>query len=203
MLLIWLVGAAFLYWPFKKWEATYKSPIISALLWPVMVIFFIGFIVWAKFCDKDNNVSSKNVNLSPQQAGKILAERIVAFTSTPEEKIALAKQLLIHAEVDFKHEYYYPKGMNPNLRNDIDFSIHSRNFLNFYNAQQIEAEVHEKNLASINHEDYDPRDFSDKQLEQLDLFEITHVFNTLVNNFDEPKERFQAKLLIIDGILNS
>jgi len=111
--------------------------------------------------------------------------------------------LLIHAEIDFKHEYYYPKGMNPNLRNDIDFSMHSRSFLHFYNAQQIEAEAHEKNLASINHEDYDPRDFSDKQLEQLDLFEITHVFNNLVNSFVEPKQRFQAKLLIIDGMLNS
>ncbi|MEB8379582.1 hypothetical protein NYW84_00480 [Acinetobacter junii] len=131
MLLIWLVGAAFLYWPFRKWEATYKAPIISALLWPVMVIFFVGFIVWAKLFNRDNIVSSKNENLSPQQVGKILAERIIAFTSTPEEKIALAKQLLIHAEIDFKHEYYYPKGMNPNLRNDIDFSIHSRIFSNF------------------------------------------------------------------------
>lgn len=201
MLLIWLVGAAFLYWPFRKWEATYKAPIISALLWPVMVIFFLGFIVWAKFFNRDSNVSSKNENLSPQQAGKILAQRIVAFTSTSEEKIALAKQLLIHAKVDFKHEYYYPKGMNPNLKNDIDFSMHSRTFSNFYNAQQQEAEVHEKNLASMNHEDYDPRDFSDKHLEKLDLFEITHVFNTLVNRFDNPKERFQAKLLIIDGML--
>ena len=201
MLLIWLVGAAFLYWPFRKWEATYKAPIISALLWPVMVIFFVGFIVWAKLFNRDNIVSSKNENLSPQQVGKILAERIIAFTSTPEEKIALAKQLLIHAEVDFKHEYYYPKGMNPNLRNDIDFSIHSRIFSNFYNAQRQEAEVHKKNLASMNHEDYDPRDFSDKQLEKLDLFEITYVFNTLVDGFDNPKERFQAKLLIIDGML--
>lgn len=201
MLLIWLVGAAFLYWPFRKWEATYKAPIISALLWPVMVIFFVGFIVWAKIFDRANNVPRKNENLSPQQARKILAERIVAFTSTPEEKVALAKQLLIHAEVDFKHEYYYPKGMSPNLKNDIDFSMYSRNFSNFYNAQQQEAEMHEKNLASMNYEDYDPRDFSDKQLEKLDLFEITHVFNTLVNRFDNPKERFQAKLLIIDGML--
>ena len=45
MLLIWLVGAAFLYWPFKKWDATYKAPILSALLWPVMVIFFLGLII--------------------------------------------------------------------------------------------------------------------------------------------------------------
>ena len=201
MLLIWLVGAAFLYWPFRKWEATYKAPIISALLWPVMVIFFVGLIVWEKFFNRDNNLSSKNKKLSPQQVGKILAERIVAFTSTPEEKIALAKQLLIHAEVDFKHEYYYPKGINPNLRNDIDFSIHSRAFSNFYNAQQEEAEVHKKNLASMNHEDYDPRDFSDKHLEKLDLFEITYVFNNLVDGFDNPKERFKVKLLIIDGML--
>lgn len=81
MLLIWLVGAAFLYWPFRKWEATYKAPIISALLWPVMVIFFLGFIVWAKFFDRENNTSTEKEILTPQQAGKILSKRILEFTS--------------------------------------------------------------------------------------------------------------------------
>ena len=90
MLLIWLVGAAFLYWPFKKWDATYKAPILSALLWPVMVIFFLGLIIWAKFVDRDSNFSKKKKELTPQQAGKILAKRIITFTSTEEEKLALA-----------------------------------------------------------------------------------------------------------------
>ncbi|MHA3105489.1 hypothetical protein [Acinetobacter sp. ANC 3791] len=201
MLLIWLVGAAFLYWPFRKWEATYKAPIISALLWPVMVIFFLGFIVWEKIFHRDNNVSTEKEVLTPQQAGKILSEKILQFTSNSEEILALAKQLLIHAEVDFKHEYYYPRGINPNIKNDIDFSMHSRKFLNFYNAQQLEAEAHENLLSSIDPEDYDPRDYSDKNLDHLDLFEITHIFNSMVSRFNDPKAKFQAKLLIIDGML--
>lgn len=157
MLLIWLVGAAFLYWPFKKWEATYKAPILSAFLWPVMVIFFLGLIIWAKFVDRDSNLSKKKKELTPQQAGKILAKRIITFTSTEEEKLALAKQLLIHAKVDFKHEYCYPIELTVDLKQDIDFSIHSRKFLNFYNIQQAEEVAEIKQLESIG---YHPWEYS-------------------------------------------
>lgn len=198
MLLIWLVGAAFLYWPFKKWEATYKAPIISALLWPVMVIFFLGVILWARFIDTSNDFSKKKKELSPQQAGKILAKRIITFTSTQEEKLALAKELLIHAKVDFKHEYYYPIELKPDLKQDIDFSIHSRKFLNFYNLQQAEEVAQIKQLESVG---YEPWEHSNRHLKKLDLIEITHIFNSMVDKFEDPKERFQAKLLIIDGML--
>lgn len=198
MLLIWLVGAAFLYWPFKEWEATYKAPIISALLWPVMVVFFLGFIIWAKFIDKNNNFSKKKKELSPQEAGKILAKRIINFTSTQEERLALANELLIQAKVDFKHEYYYPIGLNPDLKQDIDFSIHSQKFLKFYNIQQAEEIAQIKQLESV---DYEPWEYSNRNLKKLDLIEITHIFNSMVDKFEDPKEKFQAKLLIIDGML--
>lgn len=198
MLLIWLVGAAFLYWPFRKWEATYKAPIISALLWPVMVIFFLGLIIWAKFIDTNNNFSKEKKELSPQEVGRILAKKIITFTSTQEEKLALAKQLLIHAKVDFKHEYYFSIGLNPDLKQDIDFSIHSRKFLNFYNIQQAEEIAEIKQLESVGHH---PWKQSNRHLKKLDLIEITHIFNNMVNTFEDPKDRFQAKLLIIDGML--
>jgi hypothetical protein len=41
MIVIWLVIAALLYFPFKRWVATDKAPIISALLWPLLIVFFI------------------------------------------------------------------------------------------------------------------------------------------------------------------
>ena len=198
MLLIWLVGAAFLYWPFKKWEATYKAPILSAFLWPVMVIFFLGLIIWAKFVDRDSNFSKKKKELTPQQAGKILAKKIITFTSTEEEKLALAKQLLIHAKVDFKHEYCYPIELNLDIKQDIDFSIHSRKFLNFYNIQQSEEVAEIKQLESVG---YHPWEYSNRHLKKLDLIKITQIFNSMVNNLEDPKDRFKAKLLIIDGML--
>lgn len=46
MLLIWLVGAGFLYWPFREWKATYQAPFLSALLWPFMVAIFIGWLLF-------------------------------------------------------------------------------------------------------------------------------------------------------------
>jgi len=144
-----------------------------------MVVFFLGFIIWVKFIDTNNNFSKKKKELSPQQAGKILAKRIINFTSTQEEKLALAKELLIHAKVDFKHEYYYPIGLNPDLKQDIDFSIHSKKFLKFY----------------------EPWEHSNRHLKKLNLIEITHIFNSMVDKFEDPKEKFQAKLLIIDGML--
>jgi len=174
MLLIWLVGAAFLYWPFKKWEATYKAPIISALLWPIMVVFFLGFIIWVKFIDTNNNFSKKKKELSPQQAGKILAKRIINFTSTQEEKLALAKELLIHAKVDFKHEYYYPIGLNPDLKQDIDFSIHSKKFLKFYNIQQAEEIAQIKQLESVG---YEPWEHSNRHLKKLNLIFKEFYYN--------------------------
>lgn len=45
----YFVIAAFLYWPFRKWVATAGAPGISALLWPVMVVFFLGVILIAPF----------------------------------------------------------------------------------------------------------------------------------------------------------
>lgn len=41
MVVGWLIIAALLYFPFKKWVATAEAPFISALLWPLMVGFFI------------------------------------------------------------------------------------------------------------------------------------------------------------------
>ncbi|MFW1840995.1 hypothetical protein ACG9XS_21015 [Acinetobacter gyllenbergii] len=200
MLLIWLVGAAFLYWPFTKWEATYKAPILSALLWPLMAIFLIFFVLWAKFLNKNNKNIVKS-ELPLHEISRVLARRMVSYTSTSDERIALAKQLIIEAETDLKHEFYYPRGMNPDLKQNIDFSLHSRKFLNFYNECQLEAEEHIKRRSQISHKDYDPRDFSDSRLNNLDLFEIKNVFNSLVERFRDPREKFQAKLLIIDKML--
>lgn len=133
---------------------------------------------------------------------KSLSGQIVAFTSSPQEKLALAKALLAHAIIDFKHEYYYLKGIDTDIRNDIDFSMYSTKFLELYNQHEAEAEEHQKILESINYEDYDPRDYTDKNLSQLDLFEITPVFNGMVRNLNSPKEKFIAKLLIIDDMLH-
>ena len=49
MFTAYLVIAAFLYWPFRKWVATAEAPGLSALLWPLMVIFFIGAAFFALF----------------------------------------------------------------------------------------------------------------------------------------------------------
>ncbi|WP_180175079.1 hypothetical protein [Acinetobacter sp. YH01022] len=74
----------------------------------------------------------KEVSNTPKLT-KSLSGSIVAFTSNPEEKLALAKQLLCHAQIDFKHEYHYPRGIDSDLRNDIDFSMYSPKFLDLYN----------------------------------------------------------------------
>ncbi|WP_286411967.1 hypothetical protein [Acinetobacter pseudolwoffii] len=138
--------------------------------------------------------------LNPPKAASRLSAPILAFTSTPEEKLALAKELLCHAQIDFKHEYHYPKGIDPNLRNDIDFSMYSKKLLDLYNQQEAETEAHQKLLES---DDYNPMDYSDENLSNLDLFEITPIFNSMVRNLNTPKDRFNAKLLIIDDILQS
>lgn len=207
MLLIWLVVAAFLYWPFRQWDATYKAPLISALLWPLMILFFIGFAIWARFFDKENSKTKsykfKNEKKDLQEAGGILAKNMLKYAPTHHEKIALAKQLLIHSEIDLKHEYYYPKGIfNKNLKDDIKFGLYSEKFKDFYSQHQQEAIQHEELLKNTNYKDYDPREHSDKDLNNLDLFEIVHVFNSMVNRFDDdPKVKFMVKLLIIDNMI--
>ena len=56
MIIFWLVVAAILYMPFKKWVATSEAPFLSALLWPVMVVFFIVIVpligIYSKFKGK-------------------------------------------------------------------------------------------------------------------------------------------------------
>ena len=58
MLTIWLVVAAFLYWPFRKLEATYKAPLISALLWPLLIFIFLGALIWGSLFNKDKQQKS-------------------------------------------------------------------------------------------------------------------------------------------------
>lgn len=41
MVIGWLIIAVLLYFPFKRWVATTEAPFISALLWPLMVVFFV------------------------------------------------------------------------------------------------------------------------------------------------------------------
>lgn len=209
MLLIWLVVAAFLYWPFRNWQATYKAPLISALLWPIMVFFFIGFIIWAKISDRKdnerNNSLTANKSISLQEAGAILSKAMLPYTQTSEEQYALAKQLLTHAKIDLLHEYYYPKGMlASDLTKEIDFSIYSEKFYNFYIQQEKLAEDYAKLLQS---EDYDPDDYyhefeaDNKYLDKLDLFEVKNVFDSLVANVQGAKEKFKVKLLIVDNMI--
>lgn len=45
MVALWLVVAALLYVPFKRWVATSEAPMISALLWPLLIGFFTIFII--------------------------------------------------------------------------------------------------------------------------------------------------------------
>lgn len=224
MLLVWLVVAAFLYWPFTRWRTTYQAPAISALLWPLMVLVFLGVIIWEKLLERSEYKKSTVFNtppplpkeifntppplpkepLSPQEAGKVLAARILVFTSNNEERLALAKNLLVIAECDFKHEYYYPKGISPNnLRSHINFLMHSKKFINFYTMQERSLDQITKELEELDPNSYDPMKNSDKNLDNLDLFEIHAVFNRLVSSLNSPEERFQTKLLIIDGILQN
>jgi len=46
MVVTWLVIAGLLYIPFKKWVATEGAPLISALLWPLILCLF-GLVIAA------------------------------------------------------------------------------------------------------------------------------------------------------------
>ncbi|MFW1649847.1 hypothetical protein [Acinetobacter nosocomialis] len=129
-----------------------------------------------------------------------LALKLVAFASNEAEKLALAKQLLCNAKVDFKHEYHYPLGLDTDLKDGINFSMYSKMLLDLYDQLEIEEAEHLEMLNSI---DYDPRDYSDKDLDNLDFIEINYVFNNMVSNLKNPREKFAAKLLIIDKVLAS
>lgn len=129
-----------------------------------------------------------------------LALKLVAFASNEAEKLALAKQLLCNATVDFKHEYHYPLRLDTDLKDGINFSMYSKALLDLYDQQETEEAEHLKMLDSI---DYDPRDYSDKDLDNLDFIEINYVFNSMVSHLKNPREKFAAKLLIIDKVLSS
>lgn len=49
MIVIWLVVAAIIYIPFKKWVATADAPVIAALLWPAFACALVLFIVAIPF----------------------------------------------------------------------------------------------------------------------------------------------------------
>ncbi len=133
---------------------------------------------------------------------QLLALELKAFTSSEAQKIALAKQLICNAKTAYRNEYHYPMNINTDLKDGIDFSMYSRNLLNLYEQQEIEAIEFQKKLEATNYEDYDPRDHVDKDLGDLNFFEINYIFESMVKSL-KPREKFAAKLLIIDKILSS
>lgn len=203
MLTIWLVVAAFSYWPFRKWEATYKAPLISALLWPLLILFFLGAIIWESLFNKEKQQKSeKSINISTQDFVRNSSRLIRSYTSTRQANIALAKQFLIIAEVDLMNDYYYAKNVsNINLMEEFDFSIYSVEFNNFFNQQQEEGRKHQELISKISYKDYNPKDYSDPLLDNLDLFELNGLFRAFVNALDNPKEKFIIQLLIIDQMI--
>ncbi|MCB1657719.1 MAG: hypothetical protein KDI39_05775 [Pseudomonadales bacterium] len=203
MLTFWLVISAFLYWPFRQWEATYKAPLISALLWPFLILFFIGTLIWQRLSNKEQQQKSvKDTNIAIQDFVKSLSSQIRSYTSTRQETIALAKQFLSIAEMDLKHDYYHAKNLfNTNLREEFDFSIYSVEFNNFYDQQEELGRKHMELRSKINHEDYHPEDYTDPLLDNLDLFELNGLFRGFVNALENPKERFMIQLLIIDQMI--
>lgn len=54
MAAVYFVIAAFLYWPFRKWVATAGAPAISALLWPLMLVFILGALIISPFIKNKN-----------------------------------------------------------------------------------------------------------------------------------------------------
>ena len=203
MLTIWLVVAAFLYWPFRKWEATYKAPLISALLWPLLIFIFLGALIWGSLFNKDKQQKSViDTNISTQDFVSNASKVISSYTSTPEENIALAKQFLANAKMDLMHDYYYAKNIfKINLREEFDFSIYSLYLNNLYNKQEEEGRKFMELLSSINNEDFDPRDYRDPLLDNLDFFELNSLFLAYVNAHENPKEKFRMQLLIIDQMI--
>lgn len=50
MVIVWLTIAGLLFLPFKRWVATAEAPLISALLWPLLIVFFlVGLPLMALF----------------------------------------------------------------------------------------------------------------------------------------------------------
>lgn len=203
MFTIWLVISAFLYWPFRQWEATYKSPLISALLWPFLILFFIGALIWQSLSKKDKQQKSvKNTNFYIKNFINDLSREISPYTSTRQENIAIAKQFLIIAKIDLMHDYYYSKKIFiKNLREDFDFSVYSIEFNNLYDQQEELGRKHMELMSKINPEDYNPKDYTDPLLDKFDLFKLNGLFRGFVNELECPKEKFIIQLLIIDQII--
>jgi len=60
MVVIWLVISGLLYIPFKKLAATAEAPLISALLWPLLVCLLGLFIVASPFIWLFNRIRGNN-----------------------------------------------------------------------------------------------------------------------------------------------
>ena len=149
-----------------------------------------------------SSLFKKKEDVEQKDPIQLLALELKAFTSSEAQKIALAKQLLCNAKIDYRHEYHYPMNIDTDLKDGIDFSMYSRNLLNLYEQEEIEAIEFQKKLEATNYEDYDPRDHEDKDLGDLNFFEINYIFESMVKSL-KPREKFAAKLLIIDKILSS
>lgn len=203
MLTVWLVISAFLYWPFRQWEATYKAPFISALLWPFLILFFIGALIWQSLSNKEQQQKSvEDTNISMQDFIKGLSNEISSYTSTPQENIALAKHFLSIAKMDLMHDYYYSKNLfNTNLRDEFDFSIYSLEFNKLYDEQEELERKHKELRSKIDYKDFNPEDYTDPLLDKFDLFELNGLFRGFLNSLESPKEKFTIQLLIIDQMI--
>lgn len=107
MLLVWLVVAAFLYWPIKVIHITYElrvfPPFISALLWPLFFALIGWMIINEKFFQKKKTYSNDDV---PSWV-----------TDKQKQKEFIAVIYMLGAKSQIPHEF-----IKENITNDENFS---------------------------------------------------------------------------------
>ncbi|MBG2040377.1 hypothetical protein I4478_19815 [Klebsiella pneumoniae] len=215
MFLFWLVVAVISYWFFRRWEATYQNPLICALLWPLVLIFFFVSITYMAIKDKLSLPENKGlykestnpppVSIEKKDAVTIKAHELLGVDltgKTVEQKnaiceylISLSRTLLINdLDFDLDHCDSVVENLGINL---------NRKFILLHNLVLLKEEKTRRLTEGfISHEDSDPSHDDDESLDAFDLHRISNNLINLSRSSTSPEERFFVRTYLLNELVS-
>ncbi|AIE72457.1 MULTISPECIES: hypothetical protein [Enterobacterales] len=193
MFLSWMVVAIISFFFFRRWEATYQNPLLCALLWPLVLAFFLLSMIYMaakynlalyknKVLHKESPSATSPVSIEKKDEVTIKAHELLGVDLTDKtvaQKNALCEHLIIlsrsllFSEFAALGVYAGPERYDSTL-DSLNIKLNEK-FILINNLVLIKDELDRRKTieGKVSPEDFDPLL---EHNENLDVFDLHHIY---------------------------
>ena len=193
MFLSWMVVAIISFFFFRRWEATYQNPLLCALLWPLVLAFFLLSMIYMaakynlalyknKVLHKESPSATSPVSIEKKDEVTIKAHELLGVDLTDKtvaQKNALCEHLIIlsrsllFSEFAALGVYAGPERYDSTL-DSLNIKLNEK-FILINNLVLIKDELDRRKTieGKVSPEDFDPLL---EHNENLDVFDLQHIY---------------------------